>query len=209
MSSRNPLNERYTTDLKKGGKSRKSAASAKPKSAAAASVVKASKKKKPVSKAEQRAKKRDAKNKEFEAERAYGDPPTKKFKIMKRLWIASLVLAVIMVGLSFAASKIEGAPEWSGMFFLVAAYVFIIATLYIDLGQIRRMRKKYVAQMSSLQTKESRAMQKKKRAAQRKAEKEAEEKRIEDEKQREELRAKRADMTFVEKVKSFLNFKNK
>ena len=67
------------------------------------------------------------------------------------------------------------------MAFLIAAYACIIVTLYLDLGQIRKMRKRYAAQMSAAQTKESRAEQKKRKAAQRKAAKEAEEKRKEEE----------------------------
>ena len=85
MSQRNPMNERYTVENKRGGNTRKSAASAKLKSKAGASVVKASPKKKKAAKGtDKRAQKREARTKAYEAERKYGDPPTKKFKMMKR-----------------------------------------------------------------------------------------------------------------------------
>lgn len=216
MSQRNPMNERYTTEAKAGGASRRSASSAKPKSSAAASVVMGTKKKKPakgkkapLTKREQKRKERD---KQYEAEKRYGDPPTKKFKICKRLWIGFLIASVVTVALSFALSgpaKEESGlvPAWAPTAFLIAAYACIIVTLYLDLGQIRKMRKQYVSQMMASQTKESRAEQKRERRAQREAEKEAERKRLEDEKNREEKKAQakaaRANMSFGGKVKSF------
>lgn len=212
MSQRNPMNERYTTESKSGGVSRKSASSAKPKSNAAASVVIGTKKKKPakgskkapLTKREQKRRERD---KQYEAEKRYGDPPTKKFKICKRMWIGFLIASVVTVAMSFVASKIENIPQWAPTGFLIAAYACIIVTLYLDLGQIRKMRKQYVAQMMASQTKESRAEQKRERRAQREAEKQAELQRIEDEKKREEKKAQakatRANMSFGGKVKAF------
>lgn len=116
MSQRNPMNERYTTEAKAGGHTRKSAASAKPKSSAAASVVMGSSKKKPAKNAKnqpksKRERKREERNKQYEAERRYGDPPTRAFKIAKRMWIGFLVASVVTVALSFVASRIEGLPE--------------------------------------------------------------------------------------------------
>ncbi len=73
-----------------------------------------------------------------------------------------------MVAMSFVASKLEGLPEGSSMFFLIAAYACIIITLYLDLSKIRKLRKQYAAQMAAAQTKESRAEQKKRKAAQKK-----------------------------------------
>lgn len=177
MSSRNPMNERYTTDKKAGGKSRKSAASAKPKSKAASSVVKGGKKK-TVSKVDKRAKKREARDKEYQAERKYGDPPTKRFKRLKKIWIGFLVASIFMVAMSFFCSKMaDSLPSWSPMLFLGLAYVCIIITLYIDLGKIRKERKAYAAKMAAMQTKESRAAEKKRKAQEREAKKKAEEER--------------------------------
>lgn len=204
------MNERYTTEAKAGGHTRKSAASAKPKANAAASVVMGTKKKKPSKSKPQlskREKKREERNKQYEAERKYGDPPTRKFKILKRCWIGFLIASVVTVAMSFIASKIEGAPEWAPTGFLIAAYACIIITLYLDLGQIRKLRKQYVAQMTASQSKESRAEQKRQKAAERQAAKEAEAKRLEEEKLRAESKAARADMSFGGKIKSFFSLK--
>lgn len=204
MSQRNPMNERYTTDAKAGGSSRKSAASAKPKSSAASSVVMGSKKKKaPQTKNDKRAAKREQRNKEYEAERKYGDPPTKKFKIAKKLWIGSLIGSVLTVALSFATSKFEDAPEWLPMACLIAAYVFIIVTLYLDLGVIRKQRKQYAAHMAAIQTKENRAEEKKRKREARLAAKEEEKRREEEEIKRKEAKASRSEMSFSGKIKEF------
>lgn len=207
MSQRNPMNERYTTDKHSGGVSRKSASSAKLKSSAAASVVMGTKKKKTKKPVDKRAQKREQRNKEYEAERRYGDPPGRKFKILKRLWIIFLIASVVTVALSFGVSRIDGAPEWMPMAFLIAAYACIIITLYLDLGQIRKMRKRYAAQMTAAQTKESRAEQKKRKAEARLAAKEEEKRREEEEKKRAEAKSTRANMSFSGKVKSFFTFK--
>lgn len=204
MSQRNPMNERYTTDKHSGGVSRKSASSAKPKSTAAASVVMGTKKKKSSKpKVDKRSQKREQRNKEYEIERKYGDPPGKKFKVLKKMWIGFLIASVITVALSFAVSKIEGSPEWLPMAFLIAAYACIIVTLYLDLGQIRKMRKQYAARMLASQTKESRAEQKRQKAAQRQAAKEEALRREEEEKRRKDAKASSANMSFGGKVKSF------
>lgn len=178
MSSRNPMNERYTTDKYSGGKSRKSAASAKPKSKAASSVVMGSKKKKPATRSEKRDQKRQARDKEYRAERQYGDPPTARFKRLKKLWIGFLICSIFMVVLSFVCNKVEGMPEWSAMVFLGGAYLCIIITLYLDLGKIRKERKAYAAKMAAAHTKESRAQEKKRKAAQREKQKKAEEEQL-------------------------------
>lgn len=204
MSQRNPMNERYTQD-RKGG-SRKSAASAKPKSAAASSVttgVKKSKKSTGSAKANQRAQRRAERDKQAAAERKYGDPPTKSFKRLRKIWIGFLVGAIFCVAMSFASSKLDFMPEWSAMVFLVGAYACIIITLYLDFSKIRKARREYAAKMESMQSKESRAAQKKQKAAERKAKKEEEAKRLEEEKKRAENREKMKKAPLKDKIKLF------
>ena len=76
----------YKEFKKSGGVTRKSAASAKPKSAAAASVVKGTKTKKSKNTASgKRSNRRQQREKQYEAEKRYGDPPWKKFKIVKKM----------------------------------------------------------------------------------------------------------------------------
>lgn len=204
MSQRNPMNERYTTEQKSGGSSRKSAASAKPKSSAAASVVQGVKTKKTKKDAPKKNnERRQQREKQYEAEKRYGDPPWKKFKIVKKIWIACLVVSVVMVALSFACSKLENVPEFAPTACLISAYVFIAITLYLDLGQIRRMKKKWVAIMSSSQTKEGRAEQKRIKAQERQAAKEAAKKEAEAKKNAKD----KPQNPVVDKFKSFFGIK--
>lgn len=205
MSQRNPMNERYTTDAKAGGSSRKSAASAKPKSSAASSVVVGAKtKKKNKTAGSNKSTKRQERERQYRQEQKYGDPPWKKFKIMKRIWIGTLISSVFCVAASFGVSHIVDQPDGIATGFIIAAYISIILTLYIDLGQIRRMRKKWVSIMSSTQTKEARAEQKRLKAEARAAAKEAEQKAKEDAENKE---SKSVDSTFADKIKSFFKTK--
>lgn len=204
MSQRNPMNERYTTDAKSGGSSRKSAASAKPKSNAASSVVVGSKKKNTKSSGSgQKSTKRQERERQYQVEQKYGDPPWHKFKVVKRLWIASLVCSIICVAGSFGVNQVFEAPETVATVLIIMAYVFIVLTLYLDLGQIRKMRKKWVAMMSSSQTKEGRAEQKRIKAEARAAAKEAEMKKA----QEEQESAEKSNMSFGDKLKSFFTTK--
>lgn len=91
------------------------------------------------------------------------------------------------------------------MWFLGAAYVFIIATLYIDLGQIRKERKRYAAAMASVRTKENRAQQKAEARALRDAKKKAEEERKRKLEAGEDLTSSRSKLPFVDKLKSFFS----
>ena len=202
MSQRNPMNERYTLEKNKGGKTRRSAASAKPKSSAASSVIVGVKNKKKGSggsranKREQRKRERD---KEYAAERKYGDPPTKRFKMYRKIWIGCLVCAILSIVASFACSKVDFMPEGASVVFLVLAYAFIIVTLYLDFGKIRKERRAYSARMAAQNTKESRAAQKAQKAAARKRKKEEEQRKAKEEAER----AARGQLPFKDKVKAF------
>ncbi|MDO5329695.1 MAG: hypothetical protein Q4E88_06365 [Coriobacteriia bacterium] len=190
MSQRNPMNERYTTDKKRSGNTRRSAASAKPKSAAASTVTTGVKKKgKAAPKSNKREQRRRERDKAYAAERKYGDPPTKQFKRIRKIWIGFLVGAIVCVAISFAASKIDFFPEGSAMVFLIGAYACIIITLYLDFGKIRKMRREYAQRMDASQSKESRAEEKKRKAAARAARKEEEAKREAEEKEKAKMKS--------------------
>lgn len=106
MSQRNPQNQRYINRDENYGKSRKSAASAKPKSNAAASVRTVSaKNKSKVQKTSKRQRSKQERDRQYQAEQRYGDPPTKKFKMFKRIWLIGLIFAVVFILLAFAISK--------------------------------------------------------------------------------------------------------
>lgn len=86
MSQRNPMNDRYTTDSKKG-QSRKSAAKAKPKAKAASSVhvqrlEKTKQEKKAIQKAERK--------KDTQLEREAYTVPTPEYKRLRRIWFVML-----------------------------------------------------------------------------------------------------------------------
>lgn len=167
MTQRNPMNERYTTEDRKGS-TRKSASSAKPVSKAASSVrVQANTKTKQQKKAEQKAERQ--KQRELDAQ--YYNPPTEEYKKLRRWWWIFLVGAIVLTLMSWFGRAFL--PEWAMYVTLGLAYVCIIAALYIDFSKIRKVRRAYQAEMSAHKSKEQRAAEKQFKAAERAAEKEA------------------------------------
>jgi hypothetical protein len=79
MSQRNPMNDRYQSEDRKG-LTRKSAASLKPKSKAAASVRIETKTKTPQQK---KAEKKAERAKQAELDRQYYNPPTEEYKLLR------------------------------------------------------------------------------------------------------------------------------
>ena len=202
MSQRNPQNQRYINRDENFGKSRKSAASAKPKSGAGSSVRTVSRKaSKDASKSrsEKRAASKQERDRQWEAEQRYGDPPTKKFKIYKRIWLIGLILAVAFIAASFFVTKVfDELPQYVMYVLIGCSYACIIIVLYIDLAKIRRMRREYAARMNKMRGKELRAAQKAERAAAREAAK-AEAEKAESE--------PTEDMSFKGKLKKFFSRK--
>lgn len=167
MTQRNPMNERYTTEEKRGS-TRKSASSAKPVSKAASSVrVQSNVKTKEQKKAEQKAERQ--KQRELDAQ--YYNPPTEEYKKLRRLWWIFLVGAIVLTLISWVGRTFM--PEVGIYITLGLAYVCIIAALYIDFSKIRKVRRAYQAEMASHKSKEVRAAEKQYKAAVREAEKEA------------------------------------
>ena len=141
MSQRNPMNERYQTDKVKG-QTKKSAASAKPKSKAAASVYVRSTKKTPQ---EKKAIRKQERARAAEFDRKYYNPPTKEYKDLRRLWWILLIAAIILTIISFFGQDYMS-PTLT-MVTLIAAYGCIIAALYLDFSKIRKVRRRYQAEM--------------------------------------------------------------
>ncbi|WP_417144086.1 hypothetical protein [Raoultibacter massiliensis] len=168
MSQRNPMNDRYTTDDRKG-QTRKSAAKMKPKTKAASTVhVQSTTKTKQQKKAEQKA----ARQKQSQVDRKYYNPPTQEYKKLRRLWWILLVAAIAMTAFSWFARSLFPNNEMVSFVALGMAYVLIIAALYVDFSKIRKVRRAYQEEMESKKTKEVRAAEKQaKAAAQAKAEK--------------------------------------
>ncbi len=153
MSTRNPMNERYTTEKEHIGSSRKSAASAKPKAKAANTVTvvsggKTAKEKKALAKRRQQ----QERNKQRQEEAKFYAPPTQRYKTLRRLWWVCLIAAILCTALSWILQG-QGvtAPTVVTM---VLAYVFIIAALIIDLGPTRKERRRYQAAVADKTTEE-------------------------------------------------------
>ena len=168
MTQRNPMNERYQSEDRKGA-TRKSAASAKPVSKAASSVRIESTKKTPQQK---KAERKQQRAKDAQRDRQFYNPPTAEYKRLRKIWWVCLILAIILTVVSFAGNNL-GMPAPIMYVTLALAYVFIIAALYIDMGKCRKARQKYADEVLNHPTKEMRAAEKKAKAQQRAAEKQA------------------------------------
>ena len=165
MSQRNPLNDRYMTDEHRG-QTRKSAASAKPKSKAAASVRAQPKKTDKEKKAERKAKEKAERAKRRENNAKYYNPPTERYKKLRRWWWISLVGAIICTIVAFAGQS--WLPTVVCYVILALAYAFAIGAIVLDFTKIRKERERYQAEMER-DTKESRATEKQLKAAEREA----------------------------------------
>ena len=155
MSQRNPNNERYQQE-KRTGTTRKSASSAKPKTKAANSVVMGSNTKSKAQKEkESKDARKQARREQRELERKYYTPPTEKFKKLKRLWWVCLGAAVACTLISWFGRSVL--PSQVCFVVLLMAYAFIIGALYLDLGVMRKERRKYAAEKEAAKTKEGRA----------------------------------------------------
>ena len=168
MSMRNPQNERYTVERegRSQGSVKPRTASAKPASKAGASVRTTSKPK--PKNAKQRAmaemnmskeEKKAARAKEREAENvAYTaiDILTRKdarYKKLRRIWWALLVVAVIFTVLSRATVSIE-MPLAVNIVSLVLAYAAIISALVMDFTVVRKCRNKHRDKVASMTRKQ-------------------------------------------------------
>lgn len=170
MSTRNPMNERYTSD-EKHGVTRKSAAAAKPKTKAAASVYIEPTEKTP---AQKKAIRKEERRKQQELNAKYYKPDTKRYKTLKRIWWALLITAIVCTALSwFLQSSVTPALTYV---MIGLAYVCIIAALILDFTKIRKERNEYAARMAGNKSKEARAAQKREKAEERAQRAEAAEK---------------------------------
>lgn len=170
MSQRNPMNDRYQTDERKG-QTRRSAASVKPKTKAASSVRVVSATKTPQQK---KAAKKAERQKQQAESMQYQTPPTEEFKKWRKIWWGLLIGAIVMVALSFAARMMFPEMEVLTLVILGVGYVGIIGALLVDFLKIRKLRRAYQQEMQGKVSKEQRAAEKRERAAAAQAKKEAE-----------------------------------
>lgn len=146
MSTRNPMNERYTKEEQHSGSSRRSASSSKIKTKAASSVrIQSEAKTAKEKKAAQRAAKAKEADKARKQEQRFYNPPTQRYKTLRRMWWVFLIGAIVMTVLSWILqTKVEGTMV-PAVITMVLAYAAIILALYIDLGPTRKERKRYAA----------------------------------------------------------------
>ena len=164
MSQRNPMNERYQSDERRGT-TRKSAAAAKPKSKAASSVtVVPANHKTEKERAEAKAAAKEKEKKQRELNNKYYKPDTPRYKRLKAIWWVCLLLAVGCTALSFLGQ--EWMPDWLGIATLVGAYVFIILAFVLDLWKIRKERNAYQERMIAEEEKREKAEKAARRAEQ-------------------------------------------
>ncbi len=143
MTKRSARNDRYNplTEEKRGS-TRKSASSAKPKREAAGSVyIESTKKTKQQKKAEQRRQEEEQRRIDAAVQERIGTEITNdKIKKWRRVWWVALAVAILCTIVSWTAR--ERMPDAASAVIMGLAYVFIIGALYIDLGIIRKERKK-------------------------------------------------------------------
>ena len=161
MSQRNPLNDRYQADDKKG-QTRKSAATAKPKTKAASSVrIQSTTKTPQQKKAAAKAKRQETAT----IERKYYNPPTAEYKKWKKIWWMLIASAVVMTAASFTLNFMAPDNQVLSMSVLGIGYVGLIGSLIVDFSKVRKIRRQYQAEMQAKATKEARAIAKQEHAA--------------------------------------------
>ena len=152
MSQRNPMNERYTSDDRRGT-TRKSAASAKSKAASSVTVVPGGKK--PKTKEQIKAEQREEDRKRREFNNRYYKPDTLRYKRLRIAWWVCLVLAIGCCALAFMGQDFLSGP--AGVVVLVLTYVFLIAAFVIDLWPVRKERNAYQERMRQVELKREKA----------------------------------------------------
>lgn len=154
MSTRNPNNERYSSD-NHSGVTRKSASSMKPKREVASGVtVKTNKKTPQEKKAAQKAQRQEERQKQKSMDRKYYAVPTQRYKTLRRIWAVLLVAALVLTAACFIMTKkVPNATVATVV--LLLAYAAIIGALYVDFGPIRKERRRYAAEMEAKNSKEA------------------------------------------------------
>lgn len=160
MSQRNPMNDRYTSEGKKG-QTRKSAAKAKPKTKAAASVYLESRELTPQQKKQkQKAARKSERNEQAEFERETYAVPTPEYKKLRRLWFVMIGVGVVLLAIAlFLQFQVPDSGAIS-MTFIILAYVAVIGAFIFDRVKINKLRKAYREEIRNDRSKESRAEKK-------------------------------------------------
>lgn len=197
MTQRNPMNERYQQEDRKGT-TRKSAASAKPVAKAAASVHIEGQKttsggmwSRAQSQANKKAntKKKTDKQREREMRARYYDPQTPEYKKWRKYWWISIVIALVFTTGSFAVQMAGITDPTVSYVLLGVGYAALIFAIYADMGKVRKIRRDYQDRMMNMNTK---AAKRARRAAMEEEKRQAEEARKLGEQERAKRDAKKA-----------------
>ena len=160
MTQRNPMNERYADEDRKGH-TRKSAASAKPKTSAASTVTLPSTTKTPKEKKmEKKAREREAQQKDREMAVKYSRPDTPEYYKWKRFWWIGLGLAIALVLGSWLLRSVE--PQWISLLVLGLAYVATISAFWVDITKIKKITRKWQQEQIAKEKKANEKEEKKK-----------------------------------------------
>ena len=136
------MNDRYQSDVK--GQTKKSAASMKPKSKAAASVyIKPS----GHTPQEKKAIKKQQRAKQAELDRMFYNPPTERYKKLRRIWWFCLIAAIVLTVLGMVLPNLFPGAVWASWGCIIPAYAFIIAAVWLDFSKIRKVRREYQMEM--------------------------------------------------------------
>lgn len=136
------MNDRYQSDVK--GQTKKSAASMKPKSKAAASVyIKPS----GHTPQEKKAIKKQQRAKRAELDRMFYNPPTERYKKLRRIWWFCLIAAIVLTVLGMVLPNLFPGAVWASWGCIIPAYAFIIAAVWLDFSKIRKVRREYQMEM--------------------------------------------------------------
>ncbi|MDO4503331.1 MAG: hypothetical protein Q4D06_09175 [Coriobacteriia bacterium] len=176
MTQRNFQNARYQDETKPKGTTKKSASSFKPKTEAASSVYVA---KGPSTKKEKKAANKERERLERKAEsqanRESYNPTTERYKKLRMYWWIALGAAIVCLLISWLGRS--ALPAGVDIAFMIMSYVAIIGALYIDLGLIRRERKRWQEEQLNKKSKAQRRKEKEARIEAIKAEEAAREER--------------------------------
>ena len=165
MTQRNPMNERYQDEDRKGH-SRKSAASAKPKTSAAGTItIQSTEKTAKQKKQERKQREREQAAKDRELAMKYSTPDSPEYKKWKKAWAIGLFSAILLVIASWFLREVQ--PEWISIVVLALAYIAIIFAFWVDLSKIRKVTRKWQEEQIEKEKKANKGKSKKQIAEER------------------------------------------
>ena len=116
----------------------------KPKSKAAASVyIKPS----GHTPQEKKAIKKQQRAKQAELDRMFYNPPTERYKKLRRIWWFCLIAAIVLTVLGMVLPNLFPGAVWASWGCIIPAYAFIIAAVWLDFSKIRKVRREYQMEM--------------------------------------------------------------